>query len=74
MQVLLLASHEYGRQHCPVAVQSAPSVLGFPSQVSSPPEGVDGAAGAGATAAGAGAVSSIGSLVLEGGKWGKGKG
>ena len=58
MQVKLVTSHEYGRQHCWVAVQSAPSVLGLlPHEPLSPP-GVLGEGAAGATDDATGAVSS----------------
>lgn len=58
MQTLLLASHEYGKQHCPVAVQSAPNVLGS-VQESPPPATAEGEAAAGVTDPGVGAVVSV---------------
>lgn len=57
MHVLLVASHEYGRQHCPVAEQSAPKVLGS-VQPGSPPETDDGVGDAtGLGSVGSGEVS-----------------
>lgn len=62
MHTFVPASHEYGRQHCPVAEQSAPNVLGSVQEGSPPPTG-DGVADA--TGLGLEGVSEVSAKYLE---------